>query len=47
MWLVIALPALGAVLLLVGGAIAPKAFDRFGHLLGCAAADRVVRDQPG
>ena len=36
MWLVIALPALGAVLLLVGGAIAPRAFDRFGHLLGCA-----------
>ena len=36
MWLVIALPPLGAVLLLVGGAIAPKAFDRFGHLLGCA-----------
>jgi NADH-quinone oxidoreductase subunit L len=35
MWLVIALPALGALLLLVGGAIAPKAFDRFGHLLGC------------
>jgi NADH-quinone oxidoreductase subunit L len=35
MWLVIALPALGAVLLLVGGAIAPKVFDRFGHILGC------------
>jgi NADH-quinone oxidoreductase subunit L len=36
MWLVIALPALGALLLLVGGAIAPKPFERFGHLLGCA-----------
>ena len=36
MWLVIALPALGAVLLLIGGALAPKAFDRFGHVLGCA-----------
>ena len=31
----IALPLPGAILLLVGGAIAPKAFDRCGHLLGC------------
>jgi NADH-quinone oxidoreductase subunit L len=35
MWLVIALPALGGLLLLVGGPIAPRAFDRFGHVLGC------------
>src|SRR3954469_10701348 len=33
-WLVIALPAAGAVILLVGGAIAPRAFAAFGHLLG-------------
>ena len=32
LWLVIALPALGAVVLLVGGRLA----DRWGHLLGCA-----------
>ena len=35
MWLVIALPALGAVVLLVGGAMFPKQVDRWGHLLGC------------
>src|SRR5262245_24781246 len=35
MWLVVALPALGAVLLLVVGAIFPRAFDRFAHVLGC------------
>jgi NADH-quinone oxidoreductase subunit L len=35
MWLVIALPAAGAVLLLVGGPMFPRAFDRFGHWLGC------------
>jgi len=34
MWLVIALPAAGAVVLLVGGALAPRAFASFGHLLG-------------
>ncbi len=34
-WLVIALPAAGAAILLIGGAIAPRAFARFGHLLGC------------
>ena len=34
-WLVIALPAAGAAILLIGGAIAPKAFAAFGHLLGC------------
>ncbi|MDQ6641234.1 MAG: NADH-quinone oxidoreductase subunit L [Actinomycetota bacterium] len=32
LWLVIALPALGAVVLLVGG----RMTDRWGHLLGCA-----------
>jgi NADH-quinone oxidoreductase subunit L len=35
MWLVIALPLLGAVVLLVGGAILPRVVDRWGHLLGC------------
>ncbi|HET7196091.1 MAG TPA: NADH-quinone oxidoreductase subunit L [Nocardioides sp.] len=35
LWLVIALPLLGAVVLLVGGAAVPKAVDRWGHLLGC------------
>jgi NADH-quinone oxidoreductase subunit L len=34
-WLVIALPAAGAAILLIGGAIAPKRFAAFGHLLGC------------
>jgi NADH-quinone oxidoreductase subunit L len=34
-WLVIALPAAGAAILLVGGAIAPRAFAAFGHVLGC------------
>ena len=33
-WLVIALPAAGAVILLIGGAIAPKRFAAFGHVLG-------------
>src|SRR3954451_18376876 len=33
-WLVIALPAAGAAILLVGGAIAPKRFAAFGHILG-------------
>jgi NADH-quinone oxidoreductase subunit L len=33
-WLVIALPAAGAVVLLVGGAMAPKRFAAFGHVLG-------------
>ena len=32
LWLVIALPALGAVVLLLGG----RRTDRWGHLLGCA-----------
>lgn len=36
LWLVIALPLAGAVLLLLGGALAPRAFDRFGHWLGTA-----------
>src|SRR3982750_1779291 len=33
-WLVIALPAAGAAILLIGGAIAPRRFAAFGHLLG-------------
>src|SRR4051794_15198379 len=33
-WLVIALPAAGAVILLIGGAIAPRQFAAFGHYLG-------------
>jgi NADH-quinone oxidoreductase subunit L len=36
LWLVIALPLLGAVVLLVGGAVVPRIVDRWGHLLGCA-----------
>jgi NADH-quinone oxidoreductase subunit L len=36
LWLVIALPLAGALVLLVGGAIAPKVVDRWGHLVGCA-----------
>jgi NADH-quinone oxidoreductase subunit L len=34
LWLVIALPLLGAVVLLVGGPLARGAMDRWGHLLG-------------
>ncbi len=34
-WLVIALPAAGAAILLIGGAMAPRRFAAFGHLLGC------------
>ncbi|MGL5808907.1 MAG: NADH-quinone oxidoreductase subunit L [Nocardioides sp.] len=37
LWLVIALPLAGAVVLLVGGAIAPKVVDAWGHLLGTLA----------
>src|SRR5581483_3051838 len=33
-WLLVALPAAGAALLLLGG----RSTDRFGHLVGCAAA---------
>ena len=33
-WLVIALPLAGATILLIGGAIAPKRFAAFGHVLG-------------
>ncbi len=33
-WLVIALPLAGAAILLIGGAIAPKKFATFGHVLG-------------
>ncbi|MBB6627347.1 NADH-quinone oxidoreductase subunit L [Nocardioides sp. KIGAM211] len=34
LWLVIALPLAGAVVLLVGGAAFPRVVDRWGHLLG-------------
>ncbi|HEX5086896.1 MAG TPA: NADH-quinone oxidoreductase subunit L [Nocardioides sp.] len=34
-WVVIALPLAGAAILLIGGAIAPRQFASFGHLLGC------------
>jgi NADH-quinone oxidoreductase subunit L len=36
LWLIIALPLGGAVVLLLGGALAPRALDRFGHWLGTA-----------
>ncbi len=36
LWLVIALPAAGAVVLLLGGALCHKACRRWGHLLGVA-----------
>jgi NADH-quinone oxidoreductase subunit L len=36
LWLVVALPALGAVLLLVGGPLTRGRIDRWGHLLGTA-----------
>src|SRR5215218_5767380 len=36
LWLVIALPALGAVILLVGGPLAKGRLDRQGHYLGAA-----------
>ena len=35
-WLVIALPLLGAVILLLGGPLLGKSADKWGHLLGCA-----------
>ncbi len=38
MWLVIGLPLAGAVILLVGGALAPKAVNSWGHFLGCATS---------
>src|SRR3954453_6228983 len=34
LWLVIALPLLGAVILLVGGPLARGRLDRYGHLIG-------------
>ena len=46
LWLVIALPLVGAVILLVGGR-SREATDRWGHLARRRAADRLVRDQPG
>ncbi len=36
LWLVIALPLAGAVILLLGGAMVPKAMKSWGHLLGTA-----------
>ncbi len=36
LWLIIALPLAGAVVLLLGGAVAPRALDRVGHWLGTA-----------
>ncbi len=36
LWLVIALPALGAVILLIGGPLAKGRLDKQGHLIGCA-----------
>ena len=38
MWLVIALPLAGALILLLGGAIAPRALEAWGHLLGTLTA---------
>ncbi len=35
MWLVIALPLLGALILLVGGPLTKGAIDKWGHLIGC------------
>ena len=37
LWLVIALPLLGAAILLVGGPALPRIVDRWGHLLGVAS----------
>lgn len=36
LWLIIALPLAGALVLLLGGALAPRALDRVGHWLGIA-----------
>lgn len=36
LWLIIALPLAGALVLLLGGALAPRALDRVGHWLGTA-----------
>ncbi len=36
LWLVIALPLLGAVILLVGGPLAKGRLDKYGHLIGAA-----------
>ncbi|MEI2712021.1 MAG: NADH-quinone oxidoreductase subunit L [Nocardioides sp.] len=38
LWLIIALPALGALILLVGGAFAKGALDKVGHWIGTAMA---------
>src|SRR5688572_27881833 len=36
LWLIVALPALGALVLLVGGPLARGTIDKWGHLLGAA-----------
>src|SRR4051812_757658 len=36
LWLILALPALGAVVLLIGGPLTRGAIDKWGHLLGAA-----------
>jgi NADH-quinone oxidoreductase subunit L len=36
LWLVIALPALGAVIILIGGPLAKGRLDKYAHLIGCA-----------
>ncbi len=36
LWLVIALPALGAVILLIGGPLTKGRLDKHGHLIGTA-----------
>src|SRR5688500_9359324 len=36
LWLIIALPALGALVLLVGSPLSKGAMDKWGHLLGAA-----------
>ena len=46
-WLVIALPLAGAAILLIGGAIAPKPFAAFGHLLGTLLPIGSFAHQPG
>ncbi len=46
LWLIIALPALGALVLLVGGPLTKGAIDKWGHVLGALLPDRLVRRQP-
>ena len=44
LWLVVALPALGAVLLLVGGPLVRGRFDRWGPLLGTVRSAPAMAD---